>query len=411
MKMASDSAKGPLAGYLYQFEKALLVISRLENATDFISIEDVDDVAIHQEDGTVLMTYQAKNSISSGGTTFEDTSRALWRTFEIWIEKLEKGVFNNETKFICSTNKIIPPSSLINYIKTEDFKDVVNRLNTLLADQKQKLADTISKDPTKGASIKKTINSIRYVISKSSYLEIISKNIEIEDNEIVKAKFFSELHLSDKYSEESKNSIYHEFYGWITQGSKAKWMNDSEARFSKKDFDDKLYHINSNSSLINVIFRTKEVLGSLTKEEIQKKKVDLFVKQIEDINRKKDAKERIIENAILDFLYCDIEIKHIVNQGNYTYEDFEKFQKSCKDAWQQCCDETILEDLENYDESQKNSLAINIFDTVMNKVEIKFKNEFEFNPDNRYIRNGSFLKLSNTPVIGWHPDWESKYKS
>lgn len=407
--MASDSAKGPLAGYLFQFEKALLVISRLENATDFVSIEDVDDVATHQEDGTVMMTYQAKNSISTSGTTFEDTSRALWRTFEIWIDKLEKGIFNNDTKFVCSTNKTILPSSLVSYIKTADFKNIVVRLNTLLIDQKQKLAN-ISIDPTKGTSIKKTINSIKYVISKSSYFEIIAKNIEIEDNEIVKIKFFSELHLSDKYSETSKNSIYHEFYGWITQGSKAKWMNDKEARFTKKDFDDKLYHINSNSSLRNAIFRTKEILGSLSEKEIQKKRVDLFVKQIEDINRKKDAKERIIENAILDFLYCDIEIKHIVTQGDYTYEDFEKFQLNCKDAWQQCCDETILEDLENYNESQKNLLAINIFDTVMNKVEIKFKNEFEFNPDNRYIRNGSFLKLSNTPIIGWHPDWESKYK-
>ena len=79
----SDSAKGPLAGYLFQFEKALLLLAELDKVTDSISIEDVDDIATHADDGTVLMTIQAKHSISSSGTTYEDTSHALWRTIEI----------------------------------------------------------------------------------------------------------------------------------------------------------------------------------------------------------------------------------------------------------------------------------------------------------------------------------------
>lgn len=405
----SDSAKGPLAGYLFQFEKALLVISMLENTTDFISIEEVDDVAVHNEDSTVLLSYQAKNSISASGSTFENTSRALWRTLEIWINKLSLNIFNDETKFICSTNKNIKAESLLLKIRDLKFEDTVELIGKLLTEQELKLEETQKKDLSKGASIKKTIKSIKYVLANQNHLEVIAKNLIIDDNESIRGKFFNQLHLSDNYSDDIKNSIFEEFYGWITLGSKAKWMNGIEANFTKKQFNDKLFLINSTSSIVNAIFRTKEVLGTINKDDIQKKQTELFVRQIEDIERNREAKERIIEEAILDFLYCDIETRYVIKEGNYTQKDFEKFRESCKDAWQKCFDENVIDEIESYDKKQKNTLAINIFTSVMNKIEIKFKNEFEFNPDNRYIRNGSFLKLSNIPEIGWHPEWHIKY--
>ncbi|WP_448634247.1 ABC-three component system protein [Pedobacter panaciterrae] len=69
----------------------------------------------------------------------------------------------------------------------------------------------------------------------------------------------------------------------------------------------------------------------------------------------------------------------------------------------------VLKELEDYDEDTKNSLAISIFDSVMDKAEVKFQGGIEFTSDNKYIHNGTFLKLSNIPEIGWHPDWKTKY--
>ncbi|MDL2255193.1 hypothetical protein LJC38_01235, partial [Parabacteroides sp. OttesenSCG-928-K15] len=115
----SDSAKGPSSGYLYQFEKALLLLSELESSNDYITIEDVDDIAAHKENGTVILTIQAKHSISNSGTTFEDTSYALWRTLQIWINKLENNTLNRNTEFICATNKSINNKSLLSKIKDD----------------------------------------------------------------------------------------------------------------------------------------------------------------------------------------------------------------------------------------------------------------------------------------------------
>lgn len=101
----TDSASGSISGFLFQFEKALVLLANLDNTRDVVSIEQVDDVAIQNDEGLVLVTVQSKRSIAPNGTTFEDTSKSLWRTLQIWIEKLDSGIFNNSTKFVCFTTR------------------------------------------------------------------------------------------------------------------------------------------------------------------------------------------------------------------------------------------------------------------------------------------------------------------
>jgi hypothetical protein len=407
----SDSAKGPLAGYLFQFEKALLLISELENLDDFISIEEVDDIATHKEDGTVLLTIQAKHSISSSGTTFEDTSHALWRTLEIWIEKLQSGVFNEDTEFVCCTNKEIALTSLLYKIKDDSFENVIDEFKNLLVSQETKLKEFRENEPKAGTSIKKTIELIKFVLKNEIFFKIIKKNIKIEDNEDIKSKFLNRLNVgSDIFTDIQKDNFVHSFYGWVVSNSKAKWMNGTKANFSKRDFDRKWAQIISNTAIVNAVFRTKEFLRLPSETEMNKRKKDLFVRQIEDISRRQDAKERIIKEAILDFIYRDIELVYIIEKGDYTQEDFEQFLEDCRNVWQACFDSKVKYEIATYSKEQKNDLAIVIFDTIMNEIKMEFKDGFCFTTSNKYVKNGSFLKLSDIPYIGWHPEWDQKYK-
>lgn len=408
----SDSAKGPLAGYLFQFEKALLLLASLESENDYISIENVDDIASHNENGTVLLTVQAKHSISNSGTTFEDTSYALWRTLQIWIEKLEQNIFDSNTKFICSTNKNIPNTSLLSTIISSSFDQVYNDIQKLLLDQKAKFKELNKTDPTKGDHIKRINNLITFVLSKKDLFEIIKNNLEIHHNENIIGSFFNKIHInSDTYSNDKRKAIYEQFYGWITYGSYAKWKNSTEANFSKKQFNDKLLHVMTDPTIIHAVFRTKELLGTVSDEDIEQKRKELFVKQIEDINRRKDAKERIIKEAILDFILSDIELTYIINEGNYTSKDFDDFINECFKTWQSCFDQSIIKEIEEYREDEKHEKAVQIYDQIMSNIDLKFNTNISFNQTNKYVRNGSFLKLSNIPKIGWAPDWETKYKS
>jgi hypothetical protein len=406
----SDSAVGSVAGYIFQFEKALLMLSRLKDGTDYISIESVDDIAAHEAKGSVLLTVQAKHSLLVSGKTFEDTSKSLWRTLEIWIQKLETGIFDLNTEFVCSTNKAIPATSLLSRIKSEKIEDVFETLKNLLADQIIKRDSVIAGGGT-ASSIKQTMKLIEFVLSKPTFFQTIKENLKIQDEENIKSNFLKELHLdTDLYTDITKDSIYDEFYGWIMLGSTFKWKNSEAATFSKKQFNDKYLRIKTNPSIMEAIFRAKENLGSIEDHIIDRKKGELFVKQLDDIARRKEAKDRIIQNAILDYIYSEIEIKHIVDKGDHTDVDFEKFMEQCKEAWQLCFDNNVIHEIEDYNETQRNEIAIEVYNVVMNNIEIKFKEGFGFTTRNKYIRNGCFLQLSNKPEIGWRPDWEGKYK-
>lgn len=409
----SDSASGSISGFLFQFEKALVLLATLDNITDVVSIEQVDDVAVQSDEDLVLVTIQSKHSIAPNGTTFEDTSKSLWRTLQIWIEKLESGIFNDSTKFICSTNKKIADHSLLRRILTGSFDEVVQDIQVLLDRQKAKLQTLQSSNGDAGKSIKPIIRLIEFVLSKQDKFRVIKENLSIEDKESLMERFFIATHMTtDNYSKARKEFVYDAMYGWLLNGSKAKWLQGTKigATFNKKDFDSKLSIVNANPAIVNAVFRKKDDLGTIDFKRLSDVKKELFVAQISDLHRKKTAKERLIENAVLDFIYHDIEMAHIVRGGDFTEPDFREFQKACMDRWQSYVDTVIINELEEYDDIEKNEMAIKIFDYIMNNIEVNFQEGFSFSSSNSYIRNGTFLKLSNIPEIGWHPDWELKYK-
>nr|WP_315422394.1 ABC-three component system protein [uncultured Pedobacter sp.] len=409
----TDLAPGPISGYLFQFEKALAILAGLENSQDSISIEKIDDIAIHNENDVTIVAVQAKHSISPNGTMFEDTSKSLWRTIEIWIQKLENGTLDNTTSFLCVTNKKISNDYLIRKFKTEELSATIQLVQDLLEEQKIKLKEVLKKDKNAGPSIKQTIKRIEFALSKPTEFETVISNLEIRDGDDPKQSFFVEIHMANKeYTDSARQQAFQSMYGWITDTSKSKWKNNSHATFTKSEFESRFALVFSSPTLVNAVFRKKNLLGSIGTDTIDEKRQELFVKQIQDIKRKSDAKERKIEDAIINFICYDIELAHIIaKNGNLTLTDFEEFKAACLEKWQTCYDSFVTKELDEYNDDDKNALAISIFDSIMDKIEVKFQHGIEFSSDNKYIYNGTFLKLSNVPAIGWHPEWEKKYKN
>ena len=402
----SDSAKGPFSGYLYQFERALYLLSSLDTKDNYVSIEEVDDISTHNQDGTVLITDQSKHSISESGSTFANTSYALWRTIELWIKKFDQNLFNEKTTYICSTNKKIPEGALVRKIATKPFSQVKIEIENLKAEQEAKLKET-----DKGETIKQNLKLIQFVLKNEESFRAIQSNIEIQDEVDLKSLILNKLHLqSDKLTGDQRENIFQSLYGWISYHSFYKWKNNSEAKFKKQDLDNKLHSIYSNPSIIKVIFRAKSLIN-VDQEELENKKDDLFVKQIQIINRREDAKERIIKKAIEDFIRYEIEHSYLINEvGDFTKEDFEEFIELCYSEWEDYFDNVVKYELSTYSEKEKDEMAIDIYDYIMTTLKMKFNNDLDFTIDNQYFKNGSFLKLSNIPRIGWHPEWEKKFK-
>lgn len=401
----TDSAKGPGAGYIYQYERALLLLSNLKEAKEYISIEMVDDVARHN-DKNVLLAIQAKHSIQQNSSSFQNTSLALWRTLELWIQKLESGVYNSNTKFVCSTNRAVTKDSLLNKFKTQTLDVSIVLIEQLYNKQKEKLDNTKN-----GKSIKKIIGLIEYVLDKQEYLKTIIENLEIETETSIKEAFFNSTHLnSTDITELQRENVYQTLYGWLVCKCGAFWQENREAIFTKEEFDTRFNRTMNNSSIINAIFRKKSDIIKNHDILLDNHKKALFVKQIEDIPRNKSAKERIINDAIIDFICSEIELNEIIQTGDFTKEDFNEFSQQCYKKWQDSTDSILLYDIEEYTEKEKNEIALEVFNTIMGQLELNFEEGHSFSESTKYIQNGTFLKLSDIPEIGWHPEWETKYK-
>jgi len=406
----SDSAAGPFSGYLYQFEQGLYSLLLLEEATNYLSIEDVDDVATHLLDGTVLLTLQAKHSISQSGSTFSDNSYSLWRTIEIWLDKLEKKVFNDGTNFICATNKTISEESLIKKISQNSFEDslllIKNHKKSIV--EKKKLNEEEGKPYIVATTILPIINR---VLKNPELLEKIHSNLELRDESNLKNKILNRLLLSSsELSELQRDNIYHSLLGWLQETCLYKWRNGKNVKVKKGDLDHKYQSLINSPSIIKAIFRNKEEI-SVEDNDIDARKDELFVKQLQDITINSSAKKRLIKKAIEDYIRYEIEHTYIINKvGDFTKTDFDKFISQCHEKWQEVFDSYIVKELDEYSDDEMNEKAFEIYDHIMKNLEMNFQLDHSFNINNIYIKNGGFLKLSNIPEIGWHPNWEALYK-
>ena len=80
------------------------------------------------------------------------------------------------------------------------------------------------------------------------------------------------------------------------------------------------------------------------------------------------------------------------------------------DKWNKIKKKYIRKNIEAHSNQELSIVACNIYDEIMQEVILEFQDSEKFNDSNRYIQNGTFLRLSNSPKIGWRPDWEKLYK-
>jgi hypothetical protein len=120
--MATKEASAKIAGYIFQFERALyrLFSSELEITT--VGIETDDDVVeiAQDESGEVLIKFeQDKHTVQETGHPYQDSSKNLWHTLHIWLEAMQgvRKKYGNVT-YCLVTNKEVPISAFAKNIGT-----------------------------------------------------------------------------------------------------------------------------------------------------------------------------------------------------------------------------------------------------------------------------------------------------
>lgn len=386
-KINKHSAPGQALGYIFQFERALDWLSRIEPDST-VSIETDDDVVVSLNNGNKIeKLYEQDKSSISKKNPFSNQSIDLWKSLSTWAEGVNNGNFVlGKCKFILVTNKKIPKTSLICQLtntKSEvEFIEIYKKVELILKKPPPRIApfcDEILKLPES-----ELVNLLKNI-------EVLDLNY-LHDREEYKTKILRNLKMSKQIS---PNRVYGYLLGWLTDYVINCWINKKDATIKAED-------LITHSNLIIAKFFTKPFIElaeeSLPVTEAHRKEYigDNFVKQLRWINIDDD----VILNSIDDFLRAKWERIRYAEEGNIPGNlHFEEFEKELKEQWKSQFEIHSI-DSETEDQHIKNGKRV--FWTVISK---RFKLA-GYETEQFYTSKGGFQKLANKFEIGWHINWK-----
>lgn len=408
-KKFKDSAEAQMLGYLFQPDRALYYLSQLSDRTFSVAVELIDDVSIHKSDGSVILTEQDKHSISQTSSTFSDSSKDLWRTLQIWIEKVNKKILSFDNEFICCSNKKMPNNYILSKISRcnseEDAISIIDNLKKIAAAKKEELS-VKDKKPASSIALLKIMESV--ILDEKLLGKLISK-IKVQDEqdlEKMNDQILNNINLTKDHIYGDKILLY--LKGWISEKCKLLINSKSPILISREDFNSVVQSAYDSYSLSSISFTArKQILQEIGDEEIEIIKNSTFVEQLKLIKHRNI--QNIILDAIRDYLCYEKEIINVAKYAHITSRDFDDFAEINKNRWRRIFDSYVIKELKDYTTEEKDNFAYKIYDEILS-IDVKFKDMYEIPISSSYFKNGNYHSLAENLEIGWHPNWEKIFE-
>ncbi len=386
----THTAAGQLAGYIFQPDRALVMLCLCTNR-DSVSIELVDDVAITDDDGNVIYREQDKSSIQQDAHPFKARSKDLWNTLMIWINEIKNGTLNiDNTKLVCVTNKKLESNTLLKQIaKASTMEDVEGVISLLI-----KAAQNPPKEIQKIVPIVLAeIDLLKKLIPKISLIE--DNNLETRNNEIA-----DELHLSD----DIKNNVIESLRGWLINSILTQLNNGQAPIIKKSDFISRYQKAINKETDNRISFKAKSFLKRRISSSDRGDAIDrMFIKQLEVIEH--PEKNNIILEAIDDFLCSESERTRLTLDGDITRDELQAMDDESKERWVVIFRRKMTQFNPSMSDDELGSIAYEIYDNTI----ANYSSELSGYKTPYYLTKGSFHKLSDELEIGWHPNWQTYF--
>lgn len=389
-------------GFDYQFYYFMLLALELRHGQK-IGFEMKDDVHIDREDGTTIL-FQTKHTVleNSNGTaqnlTTLDTD--LWKTLSNWADFIKKSKANylDKHSFVLATNKNENNNefinSLTNFKTDENIDTILKKLNDL-------------KDKTKDETIQKYIENL-VSLDKTKLSSFFSKiSIETGVDEIIKRiknkllELYRENHIVE--------TIYDSLYSNLQL---SKYLEIKSRQKFEVTFDDftkkfgKCFKVSAGVQKLPT--RNFPILLPENPEE------QIFIKQLLDVGEIQTGSQDVIKytTLMLKFLrhytYWSDEENFILfsEAEDFKNDSISRWENEFKAKYRQIEREissgTTIESLE----SEIKNLSIELVDYIR-RLDLSIGDYLPLGVD---FTNGHYYLLSNNLEIGWHFDWQNKYK-
>ncbi len=383
MTLEQHSAPGANAGFTYQFERALYWLAK-SPAGAVIGIETDDDVAIKGTDGSRLLE-QDKHSVREGTKPFGDRSRDLWNTLATWVEALDSGeVAAATTRFLMVTNKVMP-ECLATRISASQSKE---QINSCIAELEE-----VAKAPSK--ILTKLVERILSPASRETLRGLI-RQCELIDASNASAgpelrkKTIAQLQLPEWCSAQS-DSFVDELSGWLKRTALAAWREEKPAWIERNHFVNQLHAVIDDRKRQMKRERAENLIP-VSDDKVGEQKGRPFVKQIFMVSDDED----IVDNAIREFIRCNLEKIRLSAEGNVTDNDWKAFETTLQSRW-----EKIFARVKRMSQAgSEEDVGFEVFtETTEGHREMLAGSITE----QVYLTAGMYHRLADMIRLGWHP--------
>lgn len=389
-------------GFDYQFYYFMLLTLELRHGQK-IGFEVKDDVHIDKADGTTIL-LQTKHSVltSSNGVIQNLTTldSDLWKTLSNWTDFIKKGKENylNKHSFVLVTNKNENNNEFINALHQFKIDEDIDNVLVKLTGIKTKTKDeTLQKYIENFISLDKT--KLSSFLSKISIETGVDEIIERIKNKLL--ELYRESHIVETIYDSLYSNLQLSKYLEIKSGQKFEITFDD---FNKKF--GKCFKVSTGVQKLPT--RNFPILLPENPEE------QIFIKQLLDVGEIQTGSQDVIKYTTLMLKF----LRHYTywsDEENFIlFSEVEDFKKDSISRWdnefkakyrqveREISSGATIESLE----SEIKNLSIELVEYIR-RLDLSIGDYLPLGID---FTNGHYYLLSNNLEIGWHFDWQNKYK-
>lgn len=389
-------------GFDYQFYYFMLLTLELRHGQK-IGFEVKDDVHIDKANGTTIL-LQTKHSVltSSNGVIQNLTTldSDLWKTLSNWTDFIKKGKENylNKHSFVLVTNKNENNNEFINALHQFKIDEDIDNVLVKLTGIKTKTKDeTLQKYIENFISLDKT--KLSSFLSKISIETGVDEIIERIKNKLL--ELYRESHIVETIYDSLYSNLQLSKYLEIKSGQKFEITFDD---FNKKF--GKCFKVSTGVQKLPT--RNFPILLPENPEE------QIFIKQLLDVGEIQTGSQDVIKYTTLMLKF----LRHYTywsDEENFIlFSEAEDFKKDSISRWdnefkakyrqieREISSGATIESLE----SEIKNLSIELVEYIR-RLDLSIGDYLPLGID---FTNGHYYLLSNNLEIGWHFDWQNKYK-
>lgn len=379
--LAKHTAAAQIAGYLFQFRRAVVALS-MGHVGDSIAIELLDDVSIRQDNGRLTLE-QDKFTSNRNNNVLGDKSHNLINTLTIWLSASQNGELDVEnTRFQLATNTSIAEGLVteISKAKTrQQASQVVEKIASLDTgtEDRRAILDLLSKPGAK------------------DLLGSIIKNTTVCTDDVNDNEFESSLLLETDYHSH-RAQVGQALLGWMAEYALKAW---SESR----------PYIITFQQYIDFLGAFKDHLKRLAHRELPPDRVEvatedvdssagmMFVRQMRLI----EVDDEQIRDGIIDFWKSSSERFRLSEKGEIIDQDWLDFDNEEVERWKHI----FARSKRMRGEKRDVDVGYEIMEETLTSDN---KPSLAGVPiQHSYLVRGTYHRLADDLQVGWHPDYKT----